>query len=167
MLREKVYEAGVRRLFRRDVVLRREVRADRYGVRFVLDVEGMPLKFEIVSEGRIDLEGTDDASLPVARLQDQDLVAEKLLANEDRFLDEAAMARDVIDLIMLEHVLGELPAAAWQKARTAYGQSIDSAFHRAVQRLRQEPGFFKRAIDVLSVTPEARIIIQEKIFQDG
>ncbi len=163
MLRERVYDAGVRGLFRRNVTLRREVRADRYGIRFVLDIDGAPLKIEIVSEGRIDLGGIEDASLPVLRLTDQDLVAEKLLANEDRFLDDAALARDVIDLVMLEHELGELPASAWAKARTAYGDSIESALYRALHRLRDDPAMLQRAIDALSITSKARVIIQEKL----
>jgi hypothetical protein len=101
--------------------------------------------------------------LPVVRLSDQDLVAEKLLANEDRFLDEAAMARDVIDLVMLEHELGELPASAWSKARRAYGDSIESAFHRALRRLRDDPTWLQRALKALSVTPDAQAIIEEKL----
>lgn len=162
-LREKIYDIGIHALFKRDVTLRREVRADRYGIRFVLDVHGMPLKFEIVSEGRIELEGAHDPSLPVSRLQDQDLVAEKLLANEDRFLDESAMARDMIDLIMLEHVLGELPVSAWKKAKSAYGDSIEKAYHRALRRLRDDSAWTERAYGALSITPEAREILQKKL----
>ena len=77
LLRERVHDRGVRGLFRADVVLRGDVRADRYGIRFVLDVDAMPLKFEFVSEGRIDLEAARDDILPVARLSDQDLVADR------------------------------------------------------------------------------------------
>lgn len=165
LLRERVYDTGVRGLFRKDVTLRREVRADRYGIRFVLDSGGIPLKFEIVSEGRIDLSGIEDESLPVARLSDQDLVAEKLLANEDRFLDEATMARDAIDLVMLEHELGELPDSAWSKARTAYGDSIENAFHRALHRLRDDPVMLQRAFKALAITPEAQAIIKNKLSE--
>lgn len=164
-LRERVYRTGIRGLFRQEVAIRREVRADRYGIRVVLDVEGAPLKLEIVSEGRIDLRGLDDTSLPVARLSDQDLVAEKLMANEDRFLDEASLARDIIDLIMLEHELGMLPVAAWDKARTAYGDSIEHAYVRALRQLQDKPQLRLRALDALSVTAEARAVIEAKVGQ--
>src|SRR5690349_15605872 len=50
LVRQRVYEAGIQALFTHDVAVRREVRADRYGVRVVLDVEGAPIKLEIVSE---------------------------------------------------------------------------------------------------------------------
>jgi len=114
MLRERLFDRGLCGFFTRDVELVRETRADRYGIRAVLSVDGAPLKLELVSEGRIALEGTADPDLPVARLTDTDLVAEKLLANADRFLDDSALARDALDLVVLAHELGELPAPAWE-----------------------------------------------------
>lgn len=164
LLRERVFDGGARSLFRKDITLRRELRADRYGIRFVVDADGTPLKFEIVSEGRIDLAGTTDDSLPVPRLNDQDLVAEKLLANEDRFLDDAAMARDIVDLIMLEHELGGLPESAFMKARQAYGDCVDRSFLRALQGLRDKPAFLQRILDALSIAANARPIIETRVF---
>jgi len=163
LVRQRVYEAGIRGLFTRDVAVRREVRADRYGVRVVLDVGGEPMKLEIVSEGRIDLVGTEDPSLPVARLADEDLVAEKLLANADRFLDEAALGRDAIDLILLEHALGGLPPAAWDKAREAYGPSVEDAFVRALRQLRDKPAWRARAFELMAVSPEARAVVEARL----
>ena len=130
-------------------------------------VRGLPppqaLKFEVVSEGRVDLQGVEDESLPVARLADADMVAEKLLANADRFLDDSALARDVIDLILLENALGGLPKAAWAKARAAYGTAIDDAYRRALEHLRDEPTWRKKATDTLSVTSEAIATIEAKL----
>ncbi len=166
LLRERVHDRGVRGLFCADVIVRGDVRADRYGIRFVLEVDALPLKFEFVSEGRIDLEADRDDTLPVTRLSDQDLVAEKLLANDDRFLDDATMARDIIDLIMLEHELGELPAAAWSKARQAYGDSIEKSYHRAMQRLRDEPAFLQKIFDALAISERARVVIRERLSKN-
>lgn len=165
MLRERVFDRGLRGFFTRDVEVVREVRADRYGIRAVLNIDGAPLKFEIVSEGRISLEGTADPDLPVARLTDADLVAEKLLANADRFLDDSALARDVLDLVLLSHELGELPAAAWEKARAAYGDSVDRAFERALQRLRDRPDLVRRALASLDVTAAARELIEARLAE--
>lgn len=162
-LRERVYHAGAAGLFTRDVALRRDVRADRYGIRMALDVDGEPLKLEIVSEGRVDLAGVADPTLPVERLEDGDLVAAKLLANADRFLDDATLARDIIDLVMLEHVLGELPRASWHKAEQAYGASVEDAYHRALAKLRDDPALKARAYDQLAITPDARAIIDAKL----
>jgi hypothetical protein len=162
-LRQRVYEAGARGIFADEPSLRRDLRADRYGIRVVVDVAGEPLKLEIVSEGRVDLEGTEDDNLPVARLTDRDLVAAKLLANQDRFLDDSFLARDVIDLIMLEHMLGALPEASWDKARRAYGPSVDDAYRRAVVRLRDGPALRARAYERLAISEEARRIIDGKL----
>jgi hypothetical protein len=163
LLRERIYDQGVRGLFCRDITIKRDARADQYGIRFVLDVRGTLLKFELVREGRVDLDGVRDPALPVSRLSDQDLVASKLLANDDRFLDEATLARDVIDLLMLEHELGALPEESWNKARSAYGDSVESSLRRAQQHLRDNPVFLKRVFQVLSITPKAQTIIQEKL----
>lgn len=162
-LRERVFHQGLRGFFTRDVEVVREVRADRYGIRAVVRVDGAPLKLEIVSEGRIALEGTADPELPVARLTDADLVAEKLLANADRFLDDSALSRDALDLVVLAHYLGELPAAAWEKARGAYGDSVDEAFERALRRLRDRPELVARALEMLDVRPEARDVIAARL----
>ncbi|HRI62691.1 MAG TPA: nucleotidyl transferase AbiEii/AbiGii toxin family protein [Polyangium sp.] len=166
LLRERIHDCGVRGLFRHDITLKREVRTDRYGIRFILDVNNAPVKFEIVNESRIDLEGVDDQSLPVARLSDHDLVATKLIANDDRFREESALARDVIDLIMLEHELGELPAAGWAKARQAYGESIDRIYYRALQRLRDDSALLQKIFDALSISERARVVIRERLSKN-
>lgn len=164
-LRERLFHQGLRGFFTRDVEVVREVRADRYGIRAVFNVDGAPLKFEIVSEGRVSLSGVTDPTLPVARLTDEDLVAEKLLANADRFLDDSALARDALDLLVLSNELGELPAAAWAKARAAYGDSVDRAFDRALQRLRDHPELVQRAIATLDVRPSAQEIIEARLSE--
>jgi hypothetical protein len=143
--------------------LLREARADRYGIRMVIEVGGEPIKFEVVSEGRIDLEGTRDPLLPVLRLSDGDLVAEKLLANADRYLDDGALGRDVIDLILLETTLGTLPLGAWDKARQAYGPLVEQAWERSLQRLKARPVQRARWLDLLAVSPAARSVIEARL----
>lgn len=162
-LREVVFDRGLRGLFTRDMKSLREVRTDRYGIRAVVEVDGVAMKIEIVSEGRIALAGMADPELPVARLTDEDLVAEKLLANADRFLDDSALGRDALDLILLRHHLGELPESAREKARGAYGDSIDRALERGVQRLRDQPKLLSRALATLDVLPAAREVILEHL----
>ena len=81
----------------------REVRADQYGIRTMLQIDGADIKFEIVLEGRIELEepGPDDRQCGVATLSPLDMAASKLLANSDRWRDDAVMSRDLIDLAMM------------------------------------------------------------------
>jgi hypothetical protein len=164
-LRERWFHKGFRGFFKNDIDVVREAQADRYGIRAVLRVDGAPLKVEIVSEGRISLSGQADPALPVDRLTDEDLVAEKLLANADRFLDDAALSRDALDLTLLAHQLGALPQVAWEKARAAYGDSVDRAFERALQRLRDRPQFVDRVLDALDVSVEGRAVIEARLEQ--
>jgi hypothetical protein len=98
MLRETVTNRSLGSVLRSDVELAREVRMDRDGIRTFFVVEGVRLKFEIVFESRIDLDGGLDRVLGVPALEPAYAVAEKLLANADRGLDESPLARDLVDL---------------------------------------------------------------------
>lgn len=163
VLRQRARERGGRGLFAHDVVIVREPRIDRYGIRMAVEVEGEALKLEIVSEGRVDLVGEDDPALPIARLSDRDLVVEKLLANDDRYLDDSALGRDAIDLVMLEQALGALPAEAWERAKAAYGPSVERAWTGALQRLRDSPKLLAHRLDALGVLPAARAAIEARL----
>lgn len=162
-LRARVRVDGARGLFHGDVDLLREPRVDRYGIRLAVGFGDVALKLEIVSEGRISLVGIDDSALPVARLADDDLIAEKLLANDDRYLDDSALGRDAVDLLMLERTCGGLAPAAWAKARGAYGASVDHAWDQALRRMRARPDLLARAFDAMSVTAEARAVVAARL----
>ena len=68
-----------------------------------VQVDGQPIKFEIVFEARIALEapGADDAVCGVPSLTPLDMATSKLLANADRWLDDGVFSRDLIDLAMM------------------------------------------------------------------
>ena len=85
MLRAAVFDHGLAALFPAGIEIIRDMRADRDGIRAVLAVESMPVKFEIVREARISLEPADVPGIPVPCLSRIDLFAEKLLANADRY----------------------------------------------------------------------------------
>lgn len=121
------------------VTLARDVRADRYGVRTVVQVDGAPIKLEFVHEDRIDVTGAMIDALPVPVLNRSDLYAEKLLANTDRGTDAAILYRDMIDLMVMIIVWGPIPDAAWTKARGAYGGKVDQAFDAVQTYLRANP----------------------------
>jgi len=165
LLRQRVFAAGAAGLFAEETIIVREPRVDRYGIRFIVaeQANAPPLKVEIVSEGRIDLVGTTDPALPVQRIVDSDLVASKLLANADRFFDEGSTSRDLIDLIVLEHAIGKLPDEAWQKARGAYGDSVDSAYERALDRLRDRTEERARCFRVLDLSRDGQSIVEAKL----
>lgn len=137
----------------------REVRADQYGIRSMLEVEGSRIKFEIVLEGRMTLDppGPDDRLCGVATLTRLDMVASKLLANSDRWADDSVFSRDLIDLAMLQPK-GKLRQQAFDKAREAYGDSIDRDLAKAIDALLQREGRLERCLQAMQVTlPKALV----------
>lgn len=124
-LRETVTNQSLGAIFRRSVDLAREVRADRDGIRTFLSVNDVPIKFEIILEARIDLEGAIDETLGIATLRRECAIAEKLLANADRGLDESTLSRDLVDLAFLSAHAGRAPIEAGiEIAEQAYGTAI-------------------------------------------
>jgi hypothetical protein len=132
-LRNTINNASLGAIFSQPVDLVRDVRADRYGIRTFLRVDDVPVKFEIVSEGRIQINGELDPRTGVPTLSRLDMYAEKLLANADRYRDKSVASRDIIDLAMMVGHWGKVPAAAWDKVRQAYGASADRAYQDALE----------------------------------
>lgn len=132
-LRNTIDNGSLGEIFARPVELARDVRADRYGIRTFLRVDDVPVKFEIVSEGRIQIEGAMNPKTGVPTLARADMYAEKLLANADRYRDKAVASRDIIDLAMMVGHWGPVPEAAWEKVRKAYGPSAEKAYQGAIE----------------------------------
>jgi Nucleotidyl transferase AbiEii toxin, Type IV TA system len=64
-LRNVVNERSLGDVLAQPVTLVRDVRADRYGIRTFCELDGTPIKLEIVREDRISLTGEDHAGLPI------------------------------------------------------------------------------------------------------
>lgn len=148
-IRETVDNTSFGALFSTQPELLREIRADRYGVRSWLNVEGKPIKLEIVSEGRIALSGTRINKLPVPVLDRRSCLAEKLLANTDRGRDTAHRSRDVIDLA---YMMADRPDTdlhnALKIAQSAYGSSVLRELEFALNKI-QEHGYQEQCSDSL------------------
>ncbi len=140
-LRERVDARDPAWLFREPVTQHREPRVDQYGIRLAAGVDAVPVKVEITFEGRVVLDDPrpEDRVCGVWAMDRNDLTATKLMANADRYADDAMASRDIIDLAMLWDE-GELPIAGVAKARRAYGRSIDDAFSRAKAMLLDREG---------------------------
>ena len=130
----------------------RPIRADQYGIRTVLQVQDTAIKFEIVLEGRIQLEQPTPKNeiCGIATLTALDMVASKLLANSDRWRDDAVFSRDLIDLAMMEPGKKQMQAAI-AKAEGAYGGSIVKDLNKAVDRIQTEDGWIERCMQALSI----------------
>lgn len=154
-IRNVVFDAGVPGLFKEPVKELREMRSDQYGVRTVLEVEGIGISFEIVREGRIELLGGENLDLPVQTLSRVDLFAEKLLANADRFNDEAVTSRDLIDLAMMIEAWNGVPSEAWGKVKNAYGESAVQAFAKGIAFLSR-PKYFESCCEKMNLDPNVK-----------
>lgn len=132
----------------------RQVRADQYGLRTFVEVDGEAVKFEIVFEGHIALEvpSADDHVCGVWTLAAVDAAACKLLANADRWADPSVWNRDVIDLAMLQAPTGVFDAAVAKAAR-AYGDAVVRCLNAAVDHLcaDDDPQRLRRAMTALQV----------------
>jgi hypothetical protein len=137
-IRSLVRQRGPASLFRPGAAVRfpREPLTDQYGVRFPVQLaEGGSLKLEIVREARIELgDGVPTPWSPVDCLARADVLAEKLLANSDRWLDASVLSRDLVDLGAARLAWGPLPSPAFDKAAAAYGQGVRSDLSRAAER---------------------------------
>lgn len=131
----------------------RAVRADQYGVRTQVRSGASVIKFEVVLEGRIELSVPEagDKVCGLSTLAPIDLAAEKLLANADRWADDAVFSRDVIDLAM-QRAATALLRAACAKAETAYGDAVRRSLSQAIDALRARPHRLEACMKALSMT---------------
>lgn len=149
-LRIAAVEAGVRAFFPEPVTALRDMRVDQYGLRSVVELEGQLIKFEVVREGRIPLEGHYDQDLGVPALVDRDMFAEKLLANADGCQDRVVAYRDAIDLGMMVDAFGGIPSAAVDKSQAAYGADIGRRIAWVISRL-EDAQELRHAAEVLQM----------------
>lgn len=158
-LRGLVNGSGMAALCKVPLPLLREPRIDQYGIRCAFDVSGTPVKFELIFEGRIELDDPlpGDRIAGVWRLSHNDQVATKLMANSDRWADDSVASRDLIDLAMLSPD-GSLPTPALAKARQAYGQSVLSDLVRAQECLLEREGRLEQCMRLMGMKmPEAEL----------
>ena len=151
-LRSLAVESGIRGFFATPVEALRDVRADQYGVRTILQLDDQPIRFEIVRESRIALEGHMSAELGIPLLSASDMMAEKLLANADRCQDRAVAYRDAIDLGMLVEHYGSIPDKAIDKTKIAYGEDIGRKAAWVTERLT-DTAELSYATDALLMEP--------------
>ena len=128
------------------------IRMDQYGIRTRIEVDGHPIKFEIVHEARITLAepNENDEICGVSTLTTLDMASGKLLANADRWNDESVFNRDLIDLAMMCAPLPLLREAV-RKTEPAYGDSIRESLGMAIEKIRTKPDWLDRCIQVMAM----------------
>lgn len=137
----------------------RDIRADQYGIRTMISVEGQPIKFEIILEGRIELAAptAKDVVCGISTLTVLDMVASKLLANSDRWSDDGVFSRDLIDLAMIQPRLPLLRRAI-AKTNAVYGQAISVDLGKAIHQLQLRQGWLEYCMQAMAMTlPKALV----------
>lgn len=153
------------------LLMTKPLKVDQYGIRtFVSPEGGEDIKFEIISEGRIDLDVEATQTLcGVPTLSALDLVATKLLANADRWADRTTHRRDLLDIAMMRPS-ADLLAKAATKAGRAY-PTIVRDLRNAIAAVREDPSVLDVASERMKITlPRAvlvsRILDLEKRARD-
>ena len=155
---------GLDFLFPSEAIPLRDVRADANSVRLFLEYKKQRIKFEIVREARIELEGTPHPDLIVPTLTVRDMFAEKLLANSDRCYDRSVAYRDAIDLGHLVAAHGGLDRDAVAKAERAYGADVLRKM-RGVLNLLIDRKEIRHSSEVLDMDYERSVAIIEGLRQ--
>ena len=142
----------------------RGMRADQYGLRTLLLVDDVSIKFEVVLEGRIEFETprADDHICSVATLTPLDMATSKLLALCDRWRDDAVLSRDLIDLAMMAPPKALLRQAI-VKAQGAYGASIEADLRQAIQTLRERPHRLDHCMQAMRMTTLPKALLWKRI----
>ena len=162
-LRQMLMEPrGIRAIMRENVASLtqvRDIRADQYGIRTLLKIADQTVKFEIVLEGRIALETpkASDEICGIATLTPLDMLTSKLLANADRWRDDAVFSRDVIDLAMMTPSLPLLRRAV-TKAEQAYGRSVCEDLGKAILQLQSRDDWLERCLQAMSVNVSKAVL---------
>ena len=160
-LRQIVRDHGLDALVTREPDLSRPPSVDGYGIRTSVLVAGIAIKFEIIHEGRIDLDtpSPDDEICGLRILTRTDQVATKLLANDDRGADTSTFSRDLIDLAMMKPDVTTLTTGA-RKAVDAYGKTVGESLNNAVTYLRDRPQRLDDYIRALKIDVPRAVVWQ-------
>lgn len=165
-LRNLLNENGINAITRKNMELIsvKGIRADQYGVRTMLLVDKTEIKFEIVLEGRIQLEKPQpkDCICGVTTLSSLDMACSKLLANSDRWHDNSVFSRDLIDLAMLDVSRATLKSAI-EKAAEAYGESIERDLGKAIQNLANHHGRLEECMNALKIEGVPKALLWSRI----
>jgi hypothetical protein len=144
------------------LVMLREVRADQYGIRTQVQMDGMAIKLEIVREARIALEAPSlkDVICGISTLTQLDMATSKLLANSDRHADDGVFSRDLIDLAMMALPLAELRKAII-KAEIAYGAAVMRDLGKAIDRIQNRSGWLERCMQAMAIELPKAVLWQK------
>jgi len=79
--------------------------------------------------------------------------AGKFLANGDRWVDQSALSRDIIDIAFMVRGWGaDAAVAGLRRATEAYGKVVVESAVKAIGALEGEPGYFRHCTSELAIS---------------
>lgn len=87
------------------------------------------------------------------------MATSKLLANADRWYDDGAFNRDLIDLAMMEPAR-KLLEAAIPKAHGAYGSAILDDSAKAIDQVENRTGWLERCMETMAINMPKAVLWQ-------
>lgn len=141
------------------IELAREVRSSQYKVETMLKVDGMPIKFEIVLEGHIQLDPSSTHICGIRTLGPVDMLATKLMANSDRLFADDTRNRDLIDMAMMQPSKAVMAKAAAKVRQTIYKNSFEPNLAKAIARVQEREGWLETCLKQMQITvPRACVL---------
>lgn len=155
ILRQATNSRSLGHIFSDAPELAREVRADRYGIRTALLIEGQAIKFEILSSDQEGLRPEDIQGIPVPALAKSDVAAQKFMANASRGADRRSNSKDLVDLAFIAaswpaHHIGE----GLDVAERQYGHWVASGLKAALALFAEDHGHRRRSLESMDVNTE-------------
>ena len=159
LLRNTISQHSLGSILNTALPLLRDVRADRYGIRTFLDIDGQPIKFEIISEGRgVPLNADANSGTPVPALDDVSCFTEQFLANADCWADTSVFSRDIIDLaFMIKRWDPQAALVGLDQACHVYGDVVVSSLTKAISKMKHDKAYYKRCISALTVSDSSSL----------
>ena len=163
-LRNLIDNNNAQNYFTKNVQQIRGVRTDQYGIRTAFLIDGTPIKFEIINENKIQLEGRNTPFFPVACLTQESMFAEKILANADRYNDKGVHSRDIIDFMIMEYNWGKAPSGAWDQAKEAYKETAVASIQKAKDVLKNDHRYFYDCVKELKIDDSTTQILKTALL---
>lgn len=153
-LRKVIFEHGIKGLFndQRQIKFWDHPINNQYGIRTFVEVNNTVIKIEIYIEARFQLDSPHYPKWsPVACLSLSDCFTSKLLCNTDRYMDDSAKGKDLIDLAILR-LQHSIPKRAIEKAEQSY--EVIRPLIESIQRFQYREEFREKWFDDLQIDAE-------------
>jgi len=156
---------GLRSFFKTPTKFVREPKIGRDAVRMVIDVNDIPIKFEIIRSGKASLKGGINPQFGVPTLSREELFSEKLLANASRGLDRAFLSRDIIDLGMMIAGWKHIPEVSWLSAFSQFKSQTVKKFNSSISLIENNE-YFKRCLDKMQINDSLSSVILDTLHKE-